>query len=88
MAVIIVAGDSSLKGINQDVISLDAAVCLSQSECCGVLIKIASELVHGQGVYNLAGPILQMLHNQSFFKVITKLLEVFLVLGDIICNEL
>ena len=76
------------KGIDQNVVSINATACLGQSEGCGILIKISSELIHGQGIDGLVGSILQVFWDEGVFKGFTKFLEGFVQLREVIIYSL
>ena len=68
-------GHPLLKGIHQDAVKVNSAVCLSQSEGGGILVEVTVKLVHVKGVDCLAGSIFDILWDKDFFKGITEFFE-------------
>ena len=61
-------GDTSLQGVNQQVIIMDFTSSLYEFEGYGVLIKVSIKLVHGEGVNILVSSVYYVSRDKGFFK--------------------
>ena len=58
-----------MKGVYQDAVQVDSTACLGKSESGGILVEVAFELFHGEGINFLAGLIFQVLWNKGSMEV-------------------
>ena len=77
-----------LEGVHQNVVQIDSAACLGQSESCGILVIVTMELFHGEGIDFLPYSIFQILWNECSCKVFIKLSNGFLIGGYVIIGKL
>ena len=81
-------GDSSLEGVDQDVVGFDTTTHLGQVEGSGELVRITTELVHSEGVQLLVCPVCKVLWYEGLDEVFVHPFKDLLFKGGFFIQEL
>ena len=68
-------GNPSLEGVHEDAVIVNSTAHLGQFKGSGVFIEVSIELVHAEGVDDLAGSVFDILQDEGLFKSFAYLFE-------------